>query len=66
MVEVTLAVKHQSKKRLLPFVLSQLGQIKFFFHFQQEKFCLLFLKELSRKGFRKHGHIHSQIIASDL
>lgn len=54
------------KKRLLPFVLSQLGQIKFFFHFQQEIFCLLFLKELSRKGFRKYRHIHSQSIASDL
>lgn len=42
-------------------MLSQLKQTKFFFHFQQEIFCLLFLKELSRKGFKKYRHVHSQV-----
>lgn len=49
--------KTSVKKQLLPFVLSQLKQTKSFFHFQQEIFCLLFLKELSKKGFRKYRHI---------
>lgn len=54
--------KTSVKKKLLPFVLSQLKQTKSFFHFQQEIFCLLFLKELSRKGFRKYRHTHSQVM----